>query len=92
MPEEAFIDLWQTLEAGKPWTGVVKNRGKNGDHYWVLANATPIREGGVVTGYCSIAARELSASCCAPRSDSSISRRFTSPISMLTTIWGCRGC
>ena len=33
MPEEAFADLWQTLQAGKAWTGIVKNRCKNGDHY-----------------------------------------------------------
>jgi len=54
MPEEAFLDLWRTLEAGKPWTGLVKNRRKNGDHYWVLANATPIREADKVTGYMSV--------------------------------------
>lgn len=54
MPEAAFADLWETLAAGKPWTALVKNRRKNGDHYWVLANATPIRERGVVTGYMSV--------------------------------------
>ena len=37
-----------------PWTGLVKNRCKNGDHYWVLANATPIFQNGVVTGYMSV--------------------------------------
>jgi aerotaxis receptor len=31
MPPEAFADLRQTLEAGRPWTGMVKNRRKNGD-------------------------------------------------------------
>ncbi|HZP86027.1 MAG TPA: PAS domain-containing protein, partial [Burkholderiales bacterium] len=62
MPEEAFADLWATLKAGNPWTGLVKNRRKNGDFYWVLANATPIRESGTVTGYMSVRskpAREL---------------------------------
>ena len=54
MPEEGFADLWATLKRGDPWTGLVKNRRKNGDHYWVVANATPIREGGVVTGYMSV--------------------------------------
>jgi methyl-accepting chemotaxis protein len=54
MPSEAFEDLWRTLQAGKPWTGYVKNRCKNGDHYWVLANATPIWEGNQVTGYLSV--------------------------------------
>ncbi len=61
MPQEAFRDLWATLKAGYPWSGLVKNRRKNGDHYWVLANATPIRERGEITGYLSVrvaAARE----------------------------------
>ncbi len=54
MPAEAFADLWGTLKAGQPWTGVVKNRRKNGDHYWVYANVTPVRAGGAVTGYLSV--------------------------------------
>ena len=53
MPEEAFADLWNTLKQGKPWTGIVKNRRKNGDHYWVVANATPIYENGSLAGYMS---------------------------------------
>ena len=54
MPPEAFQNLWDTLKAGKPWVGAVKNRRKNGDFYWVLATASPIRENGQVTGYTSI--------------------------------------
>jgi len=54
MPEEAFADMWRTLQAGRPWTGMVKNRRKNGDHYWVVANATPLREGSSVVGYMSV--------------------------------------
>lgn len=54
MPPEAFADLWNTLKAGRPWTGIVKNRCKNGDYYWVEANATPIRENGQVVGYMSV--------------------------------------
>jgi aerotaxis receptor len=54
MPQEAFRDLWATLKEGLPWTGLVKNRRKNGDHYWVLANATPVNEQGQVTGYLSV--------------------------------------
>ena len=54
MPAEAFADLWQTLQAGEPWTGLVKNRRKNGDFYWVVANVVPIQEGGRVTGYMSV--------------------------------------
>ncbi len=54
MPEEAFRDMWATIEAGLPWTGLVKNRRKNGDHYWVRANATPMKEGDRITGYLSV--------------------------------------
>ena len=53
-PPEAFADLWDTLAQGRPWTGLVKNRRKNGDFYWVLASATPIWGNGEVTGYMSI--------------------------------------
>ncbi|MCU0950648.1 MAG: methyl-accepting chemotaxis protein [Burkholderiaceae bacterium] len=54
MPAAAFQDLWDTLESGRPWTAVVKNRRKNGDHYWVRANVTPVREAGQVIGYLSV--------------------------------------
>ena len=53
MPEEAFADLWSTLKAGKPWTGIVKNRRKNGDHYWVVTNIAPIYENGNLVGHIS---------------------------------------
>lgn len=46
MPEEAFRDMWATLKSGRPWSGVVKNRRKNGDHYWVRANVNPHTDGG----------------------------------------------
>jgi len=54
MPVEAFADFWSTLKSGKAWTGLVKNRCKNGDHYWVEANAAPIIENGQTVGYSSI--------------------------------------
>ncbi|MBL8484135.1 MAG: PAS domain-containing protein, partial [Rhodocyclaceae bacterium] len=57
MPKEAFEDLWNSLKEGRPWTGLVKNRCKNGDHYWVMANAAPIRENGRIVGYMSVRTR-----------------------------------
>ncbi|MEQ1704866.1 MAG: methyl-accepting chemotaxis protein [Rickettsiales bacterium] len=54
MPVEAFEDLWRDLKAGLPWSGYVKNRCKNGDHYWVKANTSPIIENGQTTGYSSV--------------------------------------
>lgn len=49
MPSEAFRDLWATIKSGRPWSGVVKSRCKNGDHYWVRANASPNAEGGYLS-------------------------------------------
>ncbi|MCV2348504.1 methyl-accepting chemotaxis protein [Paucibacter sp. Y2R2-4] len=54
MPEEAFRDMWATISAGQPWSGVVKNRRKNGDHYWVYANVTPLTDDGVPIAYLSV--------------------------------------
>lgn len=54
VPPEAFEDLWNTLKNGESWTGLVKNRRKNGDFYWITANATPLIKNGVVTGYLSV--------------------------------------
>lgn len=54
MPAAAFADMWATLKAGHSWTGTVKNRRKNGDHYWVRANVTPVRRGQEITGYMSV--------------------------------------
>ncbi|WP_127470529.1 methyl-accepting chemotaxis protein [Thiomicrorhabdus aquaedulcis] len=54
MPKEAFKDMWQTIQAGKPWFGLVKNKRKNGDFYWVAANASPIFTDGKITGFVSV--------------------------------------
>jgi len=54
MPEEAFRDMWETIGSGRPWSGAVKNRRKDGSYYWVMANVTPILEGGSCTGYMSV--------------------------------------
>lgn len=54
MPKAAFADMWFTLKQGEPWSAIVKNRRKNGDHYWVRANAIPMVRQGKVTGYMSI--------------------------------------
>ena len=57
MPREAFADMWATIQQGLSWTALVKNRRKNGDHYWVRANATPIERDGRITGYMSVRTR-----------------------------------
>lgn len=55
MPAAAFADLWATLKQGRPWVGMVKNRCKNGDHYWIEANVAPIYDAkGGLEGYVSV--------------------------------------
>ena len=54
MPQAAFQDLWDTVRAGKPWNGLVKNRCKNGDYYWVDANVSPVFRNGEVVEYLSV--------------------------------------
>jgi aerotaxis receptor len=54
MPEAVFASFWQTLKADRPWMGIVKNRCKNGDHYWVDAYVTPVHDNGQTVGYESV--------------------------------------
>jgi len=54
MPEAAFEDLWNRVKDGNPWMGMVKNRCKNGDYYWVSAYVTPIQKEGAIIGYESV--------------------------------------
>jgi len=39
---DIFKDLWQTIKSGKTWTGIVKNRAKDGSVYWVDASISSI--------------------------------------------------
>lgn len=54
MPSWAFADLWKTVKSGRPWRGIVKNRCKNGDHYWVCATVSPVLRHGQVVGFLSL--------------------------------------
>jgi aerotaxis receptor len=54
MPREVFRDLWNTIEHDQPWTGLLKNRRKNGQAYWVVANVTPVFEQGSKVGYMAV--------------------------------------
>jgi aerotaxis receptor len=57
MPAAAFEDLWQTVQSGRSWIGIVKNRCNNGDHYWVNAFVTPIKRNGEIVEYQSVRTR-----------------------------------
>jgi methyl-accepting chemotaxis protein len=54
MPPAAFEDLWLAVKALNPWRGIVKNRAKSGDYYWVDANVLPVFKNGKVDGYLSV--------------------------------------
>ncbi len=54
MPPAAFQNLWDTVKQDRPWRGIVKNRSKSGDFYWVEAFVTPIFENGRKVGYMSV--------------------------------------
>ncbi len=97
VPPAAFADLWATIRKGKLWNGIVKNRRKNGDHYWVEANVTPIKEHGRITGYVSVrvkptreqiaAAEKLYADLNAGRARLGGLRHRLSALSLRTKIW-----
>ncbi|MGM0429749.1 MAG: methyl-accepting chemotaxis protein [Pseudomonadota bacterium] len=54
MPPPVFKMFWADLKSQKSWMGIVKNRCKNGDHYWVDAYVTPIKKDGSVEEYQSV--------------------------------------
>jgi aerotaxis receptor len=51
MPKAAFQELWETIEAGKEWTGIVKNLRKDGKYYWVYSHISPVIDEGKIIGY-----------------------------------------
>lgn len=52
MPKAAFKDLWDTIQQGKEWSGIVKNLRKDGKYYWVYSYITPVmNDAGEITGY-----------------------------------------
>lgn len=54
MPKIISEDFWGTLNAGKTWTGIMKNRSKDGGFYWVETNSAPIMDKGKLVGYVAI--------------------------------------
>ena len=54
VPPALFADLWATIQGGRPWSGIVKNRARSGNYYWVEANVTPLMRSGQIVGYLSV--------------------------------------
>ena len=51
MPKAAFQEVWDTIKAGKDWTGMVKNLRKDGRYYWVFSHIAPVIQDHEITGY-----------------------------------------
>ncbi|WP_341305323.1 PAS domain-containing methyl-accepting chemotaxis protein [Pseudomonas sp. TMP25] len=60
VPAAVFQHMWDTLKKGRPWMGIIKNRCKNGDHYWVNAYVTPVTENNQLIGYESVRVKPTS--------------------------------
>ena len=54
MPVAAFKELWDTVQSGNKWQGIIKNLRKDGGYYWVKATVTPNIKDEVITGYTSV--------------------------------------
>jgi aerotaxis receptor len=54
MPTCVYDDMWETISSGNTWSGMVKNRRKDGSYYWVDSSITPVIEDGFISGYASI--------------------------------------
>jgi len=51
MPRSIFKQMWNTILAGKEWSGIVKNLRKDGGYYWVKATVVPLSENGKIIGF-----------------------------------------
>ncbi len=51
MPKAAFQEMWDIIQSGEEWTGVVKNLRKDGKYYWVYSHIAPTINDGETIGY-----------------------------------------
>jgi len=51
MPKVLFTEIWDTIQSGKEWTGIVKNLRKDGSYYWVYSHISPMKSNGEIIGY-----------------------------------------
>jgi aerotaxis receptor len=51
MPKAVFKELWEIIQSGKEWTGVVKNLRKDGKFYWAYIHIAPLFTDGTIYGY-----------------------------------------
>ena len=79
MPAEVYADLWADLLAGRPWIGILQNRAKNGDAYWVEAHVSPIWEYGEICGYMSMCWKATEQQIAAAKKDHAAMREGSRP-------------
>jgi len=90
VPAAVFAHMWSTLKQGLPWMGIVKNRCKTGDHYWVNAYVTPVFDGNQVVGYESVRVKPTPSRSVGPKRSTTASIRASPPFPGGTS--GCRCC
>jgi aerotaxis receptor len=49
-PPQVMMDMVSTIRGKQPWTGIIKNRRKNGDYYWLRLNISPVFSQGKYAG------------------------------------------
>ncbi len=54
MPRSVYKELWDTIKAGKSWSGYVKNMRKDRGYYWVYAEVSGVYKNGELVEYKSI--------------------------------------
>ncbi len=55
MPKALFTKMWQTIQSGQMWNGLIKNLRKDGLYYWVDTEILPVRDDNEkVTGYIAV--------------------------------------
>ncbi len=54
VPGYVFAEMWATIKNNQSWNGVVINRCKNGDYYWVDASVSPLFKDDQPVGYMSV--------------------------------------
>lgn len=54
-PPEDYASLWKTILSGDTWRGILKNRKRSGELYWVNATISPIRNhAGEITHFLAV--------------------------------------
>ena len=55
MPKALFLKMWDTIQDGQSWNGLIKSLRKDGLYYWVDTEIIPVHnENEELTGYISV--------------------------------------